>query len=193
MSKIDIWDEITTDASAFDGLTTEAGSELSDLIRHVNGINKEKVLAEEKVKSLKSKIDRLVYELIPELMQRLGVDSVEVDGNVVKLITFVSGTMPKDPLQKQAAMAHLRDIGCSDFIKNTLTCQFGRTQDNQAKDIKADLEEAGFYPELGEKVEPSTLKKLIKDCIQNGKKIDLEMFDNVNLGTMAKLSVTKGS
>ena len=121
MSKIDIWDEITADAGAFEGLTTEAGSELSDLIRQANAVHKEKVLVEEKVKSLKSKIDRLVYELIPELMQRLGVDSVEVDGNVVKLITFVSGTMPKDPLQKQAAMAHLRDIGCGDFIKNNVS------------------------------------------------------------------------
>ena len=193
MSETDVWDEITADASAFEGLTTEAGSELSDLIRQANAVHKEKVLAEEKVKSLKSKSDRLVYELIPDKMQEIGVDSVEVDGNVVKLITFVNGTMPKDPLQKQEAMAHLRDIGCGDFIKNTLTVQFERTQDNRAKDLYADLEEAGLYPELAEKVEPSTLKKVIKDCIQNGKKIDLEKFDNVNLGTMAKLSVTKGS
>ena len=189
----DIWEKETANAGAFDGFTTEAGSELSALIRQVNGIDKELVSAEEKVKGLRRKRERLVYELIPDKMQEMGVDSVEVDGNAVKLITFVSGTMPKDPLEKQDAMAHLRDIRCGDFIKNTLTCQFGRTQDNQAKDIKADLEEAGLYPELGEKVEPSTLKKLIKDCIQNGKKIDLEMFDNVNLGTMAKLSVTKGS
>ena len=189
----DIWEKETANAGAFDGFTTEAGSELSDLIRQVNGIDKELVSAEEKVKGLRRKRERLVYELIPDKMQEMGVDSVEVDGNAVKLITFVSGTMPKDPLQKQAAMDHLRDIGCSDFIKNTLTVQFGRTQDNRAKDLYADLEEAGLYPELGEKVEPSTLKKVIKDCIQNGKKIDLEMFDNVNLGTMAKLSVTKGS
>ena len=96
-------------------------------------------------------------------------------------------------MQKQAAMDHLRDIGYSDVIKNTLSVQFGRTQDNRAKDLYADLEEAGLNPDLGEKVEPSTLKKVLRDCIENGKKIDLEMFDNANLGTIAKLSVTKGS
>tara|TARA_R100000306_G_C4308290_1_gene108808 strand:+ start:78 stop:653 length:576 start_codon:yes stop_codon:yes gene_type:complete len=189
----DIWEKETANAGAFDGFTTEAGSELSDLIRQVNGINKEVISGEEKVKGLKRKRDRYLYELIPDKMQELGVDSVEVDGNVVKLITFVSGTMPKDPLQKQAAMDHLRDIGYSDVIKNTLSVQFGRTQDNRAKDLYADLEEAGLNPDLGEKVEPSTLKKVLRDCIENGKKIDLEMFDNANLGTIAKLSVTKGS
>jgi hypothetical protein len=54
------------------------------------------------------------------------------------------------------------------------------------------LEEAGLYPELGEKVEPSTLKKLIKDRLQNGLEIDIEMF-NANIGQIAKLSVTKGT
>ena len=188
----DIWEKEIANAEAFDGFTTEAGSELSDLIRQVNGINKELVSAEEKVKSFKGKRNLYLYELIPEKMQELGVDKVEVDGNAVSLVTFVNGTMPKDPLQKQAAMAHLRDIGCSDFIKNTLTCEFGRSRDNEAKAIKADLEEAGLYPELGDKVEPSTLKKLIKDRLQNGLEIDIEMF-NANIGQIAKLSVTKGT
>jgi len=188
----DIWEKETANAGAFDGFTTEAGSELSDLIRQVNGINKELVSAEEKVKGFKGKRDRYLYELIPAKMQELGVDKVEVDGNAVSLITFVSGTMPKDPLEKQDAIAHLRAIGCGDFIKNTLSVQFGRTQDNRAKDLYADLEEAGLYPELGEKVEPSTLKKLIKDRLQNGQEIDLEMF-NANVGQVAKLSATKGT
>ena len=183
----DIWEKEIANAGAFDGFTTEAGSELSDLIRQVNGINKELVSAEEKVKIFKGKRDLYLYELIPEKMQQLGVDRVEVEGNAVSLISFVNGTMPKDPLQKQAALAHLRDIGCGDFIKNTLTCQFGRSQDNEAKAIKADLEEAGLYPELGEKVEPSTLKKLIKDRLQNGLEIDTAMF-NASVGQMAKLS-----
>ena len=128
----DIWEKEIANAGAFDGFTTEAGSELSDLIRQVNGINKELVSAEEKVKIFKGKRDLYLYELIPEKMQQLGVDRVEVEGNAVSLISFVNGTMPKDPLQKQAALAHLRDIGCGDFIKNTLTCQFGRSRDNEA-------------------------------------------------------------
>ena len=37
----DVWEEITADASAFEGLTKEAGTELSGLIRKANEINKE--------------------------------------------------------------------------------------------------------------------------------------------------------
>jgi hypothetical protein len=186
MSETDVWDEITADASAFDGLTTEAGSELSDLIRRVGGIGQKLSAAKTVVTDLTKERDRLLYNDIPGKMQEMGVDSVEVEGNTVSLVTFVHGTMPKDPLEKQEAIAHLRAIGCGDFIKNTLSVRFGRTQDNRAKDLYADLEEAGLYPELEEKVESSTLKKVIKDCVQNGVKIDLERF-NAHLGTLAKI------
>ena len=186
MSETDVWDEITADASAFDGLTTEAGSELSALIRHVNGINKEKLIAQEKVKSLQSKLDHYLYKLIPDLMHRLGMDRVEVDGNVVSLATFVQGTMPKDPLQREAALQHLTDIGCSDFIKNDVVIRFGVTQHNEAKSLQSELEDKGLETTSKTWVEPSTLKKVIKDCIQNGTKIDLEIF-NAQLGTVAKI------
>jgi len=62
MSETDVWDEITADASAFDGLTTEAGSELSDLIRQVSGIGQELSAAETVVKDLKKKRDRYLYD-----------------------------------------------------------------------------------------------------------------------------------
>ena len=67
--------------------------------------------------------------------------------------------------------------------------KFGINQDNQAKSIKADLEDAGLYPELGERVEPATLRKLVKDRYVEGQEINLELF-NAFVGTRAKL---KGS
>jgi len=99
----DVWKEITADASAFDGLTKEAGTELSGLIRTVTGINKEISGVESHLSELKNNRDRYLFDLIPGQMREIGLDKVEVDGNKVSLYTFVSGTMPKDPLQKAAA------------------------------------------------------------------------------------------
>ena len=121
----DILDTIAADAAAFEDLTTEKGSELSDLIRQASDVNKAISGAEEAVKSLKKTRDKYLYDLLPAKMTEIGMDKVEVDGNSVSLTTFVSATMPKDPLQKDLAIQHLRSIGCADFIKNKLEVSFG--------------------------------------------------------------------
>jgi hypothetical protein len=189
MSKEDIFETITADASQFSGLTTEAGKELSELIKSCNDFDKRLTIAQDEVAFLQKQRNRYLNELIPDKMGEVGLDKCEVNGSSVSLTTFVQATMPKDPYQKKLAMDHLRDIGCEDWIKNTLSVKFGINQDNQAKSIKADLEDAGLYPELGERVEPATLRKLVKDRYVEGQEINLELF-NAFVGTRAKL---KGS
>ena len=186
----DVWEEITADASAFEGLTKEAGIELSGLIRNVNQINKEISDLEAALRDKKSSRDRYLFDLIPNQMRETGLDKVEVDGNTVSLSTFVSGTMPKDPLQKEAALQYLTEIGCSDFIKNDVVIRFGVTQHNEAKSLQSELDDKGLNTTSKTWVEPMTLKKLIRERVENSQEIDLEMF-NANLGTIAKIK--KGS
>ena len=182
----DILDTIAADAEAFEDLTTEKGSELSDLIRQASDVNKAISGAEEAVKSLKKTRDKYLYDLIPSKMTEIGMDKVEVDGNSVSLTTFVSATMPKDPLQKDLAIQHLRSIGCADFIKNKLEVSFGLTQDNEAKALEADLVEAGHDTSSKIWIEPMTLKKLAKERLQAGQEFDTELF-NAHIGTVAKI------
>tara|TARA_R100000234_G_scaffold58728_3_gene35455 strand:+ start:763 stop:1365 length:603 start_codon:yes stop_codon:yes gene_type:complete len=182
----DILDTITADADAFEKLTTEGGSELSGLIRQANTVVQTIGKAEEAVKSLKATRDKYLYDLIPAKMTELGMDKVEVEGNSVSLTTFVSATMPKDPLQKDLAIQHLRSIGCGDFIKNKLEVSFGLSQDNEAKALEADLVEAGHDTSAKIWVEPMTLKKLAKERLQAGQEFDTELF-NAHIGTVAKI------
>ena len=156
-SETDAWKQFEVDADAFSNLTTEAGTELSGLIRQVTSVEKD-----------------------------LAAKEAEVDGNTVSLMTFVNGTMPKDPIQKDIALAHLREIGASDFIKNNITVSFGVTEDNRAKALQADLEDQGFSTDADTKVESQTLKKIIREYVENGKEIDLELF-NGSLVTYAKI------
>jgi len=182
----DVFDTIVADADDFTGLTTDAGKELSDLIREVQKLDKEVRAAEEEFERKKKDRGRYLREVIPNKMQEIGMDKVEVNGSVVSLSTFVSGTMPKDPLQKEAALNHLREIGCEDFIKNKITVLFGLSEDNRAKSIKAELEEQGMDVGQETKVEPQTLKKLIRERVENNQDINLEMF-NAQIGTVAKI------
>ena len=183
---IDIWDAIQVDASAFEGLTTQGGGELSDLIRKASQLNRTLKRMEDDLKSTRKNRDRYLYEFIPAKMSEMGLDKIEVDGNKVSLRTFVSGTMPKDPIEKDNALAHLREIGAADFIKNDISVSFGVTQDNSAKALRADLEDRGFEASSKTWVEPMTLKKLIRERVEANQEIDLEMF-NAHVGQVAKI------
>jgi hypothetical protein len=183
----DIWDEIEADASAFDKLTTKSGGELSELIRHVSAVKFDLAELEGRVKQLKERRDHCLFTLIPEKMQETGLDKVVVGDNTVSLSVFVSGTMPKDPIQRDIAMTHLRDIGASDFIKNEVSVSFGVKEDNRAKAMQADLEANGFEPVSKTWVEPMTLKKLIRERVEANQEIDLELF-NASMRTFAKIT-----
>ena len=124
-----LWEQVTADAGAFDGLTMEAGAELSDLIRGAGQLEAQISVKEEELKRLKKDHDKLVFDLIPGSMNEMGMSKVEVDGNSVSLSTFVSARMPKDPAEKVVALSHLRDQGFSDFIKNEVQVSFGINED----------------------------------------------------------------
>jgi hypothetical protein len=173
MSEQELWNEIEVDADAFDKLTTENGSQLSGLIRTTTSIQKDLKAAEGAVKRLKVERDRYLFDLIPAKMAETGMTKVEVEGNQVTLQQFV-------------AFAHLRDIGAEDFIKNEISVRFGLNEDNKVKAVQADLDDRGFDTATRTWVEPMTLKKLLRERVEAGQEIDLEMF-NGYVGTIAKI------
>jgi len=130
--------------------------------------------------------DKYKYELLPGKMQEVGLDKVEVGNFSVSLGTYVAGTMPKDPMQKDIALAHLRDIGCDDFIKNQVNVNFPVAQDSKAEALRRELEGQGMETTSRVWVEPQTLKKLIRERVENSQPIDLEIF-NAHIGTIAKI------
>jgi len=182
----EIWKQAEADADKFKDLSTQGGKDLSDLIKQASTVNKQIGVLEEEVKLLKQKKNSYLFDLIPAKMAEMGMDKVEVDGNAVSLSTFVSATMPKDPIQREQAISHLRDIGASDFIKNEVTVKFGVNEDNRARSIQSELEEKGMDTTARVWVEPSTLKKLVRERVENNQRIDLELF-NAHVGQIAKI------
>ena len=185
-----LWEQITVDAGAFDGLTVEASAELSGLIRSAGQVEAQISAKEEELKRLKKEHEKLLFDLIPGRMNEMGMSKVEVDGNSVTLSTFVSARMPKDPAEKVVALNHLRDQGFSDFIKNEVQVSFGINEDNRAQQLQQDLDDQGHQTTSRVWVEPQTLKKLIREDLENGHKIDGEIF-NTYLGTIAKIKGAK--
>jgi hypothetical protein len=82
-------------------------------------------------------------------------------------------------LQKQIKKRRLTGFvnnGLGDIIKNEISVSFGRNEDNKAADY-ADLAKGqGFQPTQKMKVEPMTLKALVRERIEAGKEMPTEIF-----------------
>ena len=82
---------------------------------------------------------------------------------------------------REKAFNWLRENGLGDIIKNEISVSFGRNEDNKAADYAALAEERGFQPTQKLKVEPMTLKALVRERLEAGKTMPTEIF-NVFVG-----------
>ena len=167
-------EEMFADAATLDNVGADGGKQLSGLVRQLNNVNQQIEDAETHLKALKQEKQRMAFEQIPMLMDEMGIERLDVDGVTVKLKAFVSASIPAD--RKQEAFNWLREHGHDDIIKNDIIVSFGRGQDNQAGDVMYDLEQKGFHPEQKEHVHSMTLKAFVKESVQEGRPIDLDLF-----------------
>lgn len=179
-----LFEQMEADASAFDEVKTEAGRNLSDLIREAQFQSDAIEKHEQAAKDAKKEYQRITRELIPAEMEAMGMERVDVDGNSVSLNPFVYASIPAS--RKEEAFNFLRSIGEDDIIKNEVTVQFGKGQDNRAGAFFDDCSQQGLDPSQKQSVHPMTLKGWIKERLQSGEDIDLEMF-GAYVGTEAKI------
>ena len=167
-------EEMFADAATLDNVGADGGKQLSGLVRQLNNVNQQIEDAETHLKALKQEKQRMAFEQIPMLMDEMGIERLDVDGVTVKLKAFVSASIPAD--RKQEAFNWLQEHGLDDIIKNDIIVSFGRGQDNQAGDVMYDLEQKGFHPEQKTHIHSMTLKAFVKERVEQGKPIDLDMF-----------------
>ena len=179
-----LFEQMEADASAFDSVKTEGGSKLSDLIREAQRQSSLLEQHEQAAKDAKKEYQRITRELIPAEMEAMGLERVDVDGNSISLQQFVYASIPAS--RKEEAFNFLRSVGEDDIIKNEVTVQFGKGQDNMAGAFYDDCLNQGYDPAQKQSVHPMTLKGWVKERLQSGQEIDLEMF-GAYVGTEAKI------
>lgn len=175
-NKVDIFgdEDQPFEAEALQGVQAENGKKLSGLVRQLNNIQQQIEDAEQHLKALKKEKQSIAFEQIPMLMDEMSLERVDVDGLSVKLKPFVTASIPAD--RKQEAFNWLREHGLDDIIKNDIIVSFGRGQDNQAGDVMYDLEQKGFHPEQKTHIHSMTLKAFVRERVEQGLPIDLDMF-----------------
>lgn len=170
----DIFDDIFDEAGALGNVDTETGKNLSGLVRSLRNVEQQIADTEQHLKTLKAEKHKLSVELIPSLMDEMGVERIDVDGVTVSRKMMVHASIPVD--RREDAFSWLREQGLDDIIKNDVIVSFGKGEDNIAGDVVGMLEERGFEPSTKTHIHPSTLRAFVKERVETGKPIDLDMF-----------------
>jgi hypothetical protein len=153
---------------------------LADQVERLESLQTRLELQEDNIKNTKKELERISGEIIPTMMAEMGLAELKLqDGSHLKVSTSYKATITE--ANREAAFNWLRNNGLGDIIKNEILVSFGRNEDNKAADYAALAQERGFQPTQKLKVEPMTLKALVRERIEAGKEMPTELF-NVFVG-----------
>ena len=155
---------------------TENIQSLADQVEKLNELQKRIELQEDNLKNSKKQFDYLSAEVIPTMMAEMGLSHLKLmDGSSVDVKPNYSANITI--ANRDAAFQWLRDNNLGDIIKNEISVSFGRNEDNKAADYASLASERGYQPTQKLKVEPMTLKALVRERIENGKDMPVELFN----------------
>jgi hypothetical protein len=159
---------------------TENIQSLADQVEKLNTLDQQVVLLEKDLKQKKKDFEYLSGEVIPTMMAEMGLSQLKLmDGSLIDVKPNYSANITI--ANRDAAFNWLRTNGLGDIIKNEISVSFGRNEDNKAADYAALASERGYQPTQKLKVEPMTLKALVRERIESGKEMPTELF-NVFVG-----------
>ena len=167
---------------------TETGNvkNLSDQVLSLQALENEIKEDEEKIKIKKERADKLSGEVIPTMMKEMSLSSLKLaDGSSVEVKPVYGASIPI--AKKEEAFNWLRDNGLGDLIKNEITVSFGRDEDNKAMAYANLAKGQGYEPAQKLKVEPMTLKALVRERLESGQEMPFELF-NVFAGNKTKIN-----
>ena len=148
---------------------------ITDKCHQLQELQKQYKEKEDELSKIKSKVRDFEERVIPEMMQEAGVSKIKLkDGTEVEVKPFYAAKIPESRIDE--AFSWLRSNGYEDLIKNTVTANFNRGQDNQVSELIKVCEEHGFAYSKKEKVEPMTLKAFVREQVEGGKKVPFDLF-----------------
>ena len=165
---------------------TENIQSLADQVDKLNELQKRIELQEDNLKNSKKQFEYLSAEVIPTMMAEMGLSHLKLmDGSSVDVKPNYSASITI--ANKDAAFQWLRDNGLGDIIKNEISVSFGRNEDNKAADYAILAQGHGYQPTQKLKVEPMTLKALVRERIEKGDDMPTDLF-NVFAGSRTKIT-----
>ena len=137
-------------------------------------------------KKLKKDSEIISGAVIPTMMTEMNISTLKLaDGSAVEVKPVYGASIPV--AKKEDAFNWLRSNGLGDLIKNEVTVSFGRNEDNKAIAYANLAQGQGYQPVQKLKVEPMTLKALVRERIEAGQDMPSDLF-NVFAGNRTKIT-----
>ena len=162
---------------------------LSDQVTKLQSLEDEIDEQEKKLKELKRNQELLSGEVIPTMMTEMNISTLKLaDGSAVEVKPVYGASIPA--AKKEDAFNWLRKNGLGDLIKNEITVAFCRNEDNKAMAYANLAQGQGYEPVQKLKVEPMTLKALVRERLESGQEMPSDLF-NVFAGNRTKITRSK--
>ena len=172
--------------SSLDASTDADKKSLAEQVAKLKSLEDDIEKVEEQLKKLKKDADLISGEVIPTMMVEMNVKTIKLtDGTGVEVKPVYGASIPA--AKKEEAFNWLRNNGLGDLIKNDITVSFGRNEDNKAAQYANLAQGQGFEPVQKLKVEPMTLKALVRERLEAGQEMPSELF-NVFAGSRTKIT-----
>jgi hypothetical protein len=162
---------------------------LSDQVVKLKTLEDELIQKENELKKIKQHIEIVSGEVIPTMMQEMNISTLKLaDGSSVEVKPVYGASISAS--KKEEAYTWLRENGLGDLIKNEVTVSFGRNEDNKASSYAILAQGQGYEPVQKLKVEPMTLKALVRERLESGQEMPSDLF-NVFTGNRTKVTRSK--
>lgn len=144
---------------------------------------------EEQLERTNQKYRELTEKTIPDKMMELGMEAMTLkDGSKLSVHKFYAASIPPDLAER--AFKWLRENQHDGLIKSKIDVTLGRGEDEMASKIIAFLKKLHANYVEKESVHPQTLKAFVREMIEGGKPIPLDLL-GVHVGSRSKLTPPK--
>jgi hypothetical protein len=159
---------------------------LSDQVLNLRNLEDQIKQKENELKKLKKDSEIISGEVIPTMMTEMNISTLKLaDGSAVEVKPIYGASITSE--KKEEAFNWLRENGLGDLIKNEVTVSFGRNEDNKALQYANLAQGQGYQPVQKLKVEPMTLKALVRERVESGQDMPSDLF-NVFAGNRTKIT-----
>lgn len=136
-----------------------------------------------------SKLDALLRKRIPEIMKELGMEEFKLtDGSKVSVKADVKCAITE--ANKPKAFEWLETTNNDGIIKTKVGVDFGKGEMEEAKKAVDALHDIGLAATMDRAVHPATLKSFVKEMLENGVNIPIDVFGIFEF-TVAKITLPK--
>jgi len=188
----DVFAEMEADSAAASGVEKLGDDKLSSVSQLAEKLRLQTELVEsleQSLKDAKQTLYKLRDDTLPTALQELGLTGLTLsDGSKVNLKPTYGGHIAV--ANREEAHQWLRDHKYDDIIKNTVSCQFGRGEDQEAAMFYEELNRQGMVASQKTEVHAQTLKAWVRERVENGDNFPMELF-GAFVGQQAEIKRSK--